>query len=230
MHAQKEIIPSDQARAVIAQADRASEDRALDDAKQSVDLLTFLNVQPGMHVAELGCGTGFVTELLARSVGPSGLVFAQNSPKLLDPKVAGAWTARLAHPAMAKVVRADREFDDPFPVVARDLDLVYLGAEYETLGALKLDREALDHAVHLSLKHGGRFVVLDRVLPDAQPPAEAHREESRNARREIEAVGFSFVSEGRFIRTSTNPYDWDAAPGATSGPRADVFALMFVKP
>jgi len=39
-------------------------------------ILTRAGLQPGMHVADFGCGTGAATRMLARMVGPSGSVTA----------------------------------------------------------------------------------------------------------------------------------------------------------
>ncbi|HEX3251091.1 MAG TPA: class I SAM-dependent methyltransferase, partial [Pyrinomonadaceae bacterium] len=40
------------------------------------ELLVRAGIKPGMTVADLGCGTGMVTQLLAELVGPTGAVIA----------------------------------------------------------------------------------------------------------------------------------------------------------
>src|SRR5580698_8911202 len=65
--------------AIVAAADRTDADRALDPGRHPAEMLAFLAIVPGSHVAEIGAGGGYTTELLARAVGPSGLVYAQNS-------------------------------------------------------------------------------------------------------------------------------------------------------
>jgi predicted methyltransferase len=78
-----------------------------------------------MKVADLGAGGGYTTELLARAVGPTGVVYGQNSKFLLERFAEKPWSARLERPVNAVVVRADREFDDPIPPEAKgQLDLV----------------------------------------------------------------------------------------------------------
>ena len=52
----------------------------MDSHRKPVPMLTFFGVAPGMRVAELGAGGGYSTELFARSVGPSGVVYAQDTP------------------------------------------------------------------------------------------------------------------------------------------------------
>ena len=53
-----------------------------------------------MRVAELGAGGGYTTELLARVVGPTGHVYGQNSPFVLERFAEKPWSARLAKPVM----------------------------------------------------------------------------------------------------------------------------------
>ena len=45
-----------------------------------------------MRVAELGAGGGYTTELLARVVGPTGTVYGQNSPLILERFAEKPWT------------------------------------------------------------------------------------------------------------------------------------------
>src|SRR6267143_1136638 len=112
------------ANAVVTAADRSPEDRALDAGRKPVELLAFLGVQPGWRVADLGAGGGYTTELLKRAVGSEGVVYGQNSKKLLEMFLEKPWSARLEKPAMKGVVRLDRDFDDPFPGDLRALDAV----------------------------------------------------------------------------------------------------------
>ncbi len=240
VHAVREVQPTPLAESVLAQPDRSAADRALDARKQAADLLTFVDARPGMHAAELGCGNGYFTELLARAVGPTGVLFAQNSTGLMSKAAIDGWRSRLARSSMKRVVVTDRPFHDPLPRDAEDLDLVYLGVHYGLLTKYDFDRAATNHAVFSALRSGGRYVVMDWTLPSpisaARSQTVMHTEESRSTRREIEAAGFLFVSEGRFLRTSPYADDWDAAqPWATveTLPRAhksDVFVLVFAKP
>jgi predicted methyltransferase len=235
MHAVQEVEPAPAVLELLAARDRAPEDRALDDSHQAAELLTFLSVAPGARVAELASGKGYLTELLARAVGPRGVVFGQNAPAMLtSPSVRSAWTARLARPADANVVRVERNFDDPLPPSTRSLDLVFLALDYGDLVPLGVDRDAMNHAVHLALRGGGRYMVLEETPREGALLTDLHAlhvEESRNARREIESAGFTFVSEGRFLRDSGDPRDWDASPRAPlRGEKRDRFVLVFEKP
>src|SRR5262245_28166525 len=102
-------------RAAVDAPDRSAEDRALDAGRHPAQMLSFFGIRPGAHVAELGAGGGYTTELLARVVGPDGGVFGQNSPFILERFAEKPWSLRLQKPAMVAVKRLDRPFDDPFP-------------------------------------------------------------------------------------------------------------------
>src|SRR5437762_2539831 len=65
---------------IVAAPDRTERDRAMDEHRKPVEMLTFFELGPGMRVAELGAGGGYTTELLARAVGPTSVVFAQDTP------------------------------------------------------------------------------------------------------------------------------------------------------
>ena len=72
------------ANAVVSASDRSPEDRALDAGRKPAELLAFIGVQPGWRIADLGAGGGYTTELLERAVGKEGVVYGQNSKKLLE--------------------------------------------------------------------------------------------------------------------------------------------------
>jgi predicted methyltransferase len=235
IHAVHDRPPDPRVLELLAAPDRAPADRALDDTRQAADLLTFLAVDPGMRVAELACGRGYFTELLARAVGPRGVVLGQNAPAMLaGSPVEAAWSARLAGPSAGNVVRIDRSLSAPLPATARGLDLVYLAIDYRALVPLGIDRDAMNHAVHLALRPGGRYVVLEETPlegPFTTDLRALHTEESRHARRQIESAGFAFESEGRIFRDSSDPRDWDASPLAPlRREKHDRFVLAFTRP
>lgn len=81
-------------QAVVAAKDRTDADRALDAGRHPGELLSFFGIKPGMKVAELFAAGGYTAELLARAVGKSGKVYAQNTKGLLEKFGEGPWVAR----------------------------------------------------------------------------------------------------------------------------------------
>jgi len=58
------------AAAIVAAADRSADDRAIDGQRKPAELLVFLDLKPGMRVAELIAGFGYTSELLVREPLP----------------------------------------------------------------------------------------------------------------------------------------------------------------
>jgi predicted methyltransferase len=232
-----DVAPAPRALMVLDEPDRDARDRALDARYQAVDLLSFLGIPEGARVAELAAGGGYFTELFARDVGPTGQVFAnQPSEVAVSDSIKAALKTRLARPVNARVVASDRPLEAPLPEGARDLDLVYLSLPYRTAVRLGVSTSAMDRSVFAALRHGGRFVVLDYrpLLPGPSPVNlhTLHTEESRSVRRQVEAAGFEFITEGRFLRNDPRPYDWGHidAERPTALEEQDRFVLAFRKP
>jgi len=210
--------------------ERSDADRAVDQRRQPEQLLAFYGVRPGMRVLDLGAGGGYNTELLARVVGPSGVVYAQNSRYLLENIVKGRFDERLKKPAMRNVVPLVREFDDPVPPEARNLDLVTFNFVYHDTAWMGVDRIKMNRAVFAALKPGGIYIVADHSGRTGTGVSEAktlHRIEESVVRREVEAAGFRPVAEAGFLR---NPDDPRNAPVFKPKVPNDEFVLKFVKP
>jgi predicted methyltransferase len=222
-------------RAIVAAPDRSEADRALDAGRHPAEMLAFYGVSPGMHVADLGAGGGYTTELLARAVGPSGIVYGQNPKFVLEKFAEKPWSERLAKPVMKPVVRVDREFDDPLPPEARNLDAVFMVLFYHDTVWLKADRAKMNRAIFTALKPGGVFAVIDHSaragsgLDDVQT---LHRIEQSVLVKEIEQAGFKLAAEGDFLRNPSDARDWNDSPSAAAERRgtSDRFVLEFVKP
>src|SRR5450759_4763940 len=116
-----EVTP--EIRAVVASPDRSDADRKTDERRKPELMLAFAGVKPGMKVLEAVAGAGYSAELLARSVGPQGMVYAHNSPDAIARFIKTRFDERAAKPVMGNVVKLIREFDDPVPSDVRGLDL-----------------------------------------------------------------------------------------------------------
>src|SRR6476646_9748156 len=67
---------------IIAAPDRTEADMQTDKRRDPVKLLAFTGAHPGMKVLDMGAGGGYSTELMARAVAPSGVVYGQNPADL----------------------------------------------------------------------------------------------------------------------------------------------------
>ncbi len=232
-HAQERTAES--FRALVDAPDRSEQDRQLDIGRKPADMLAFFGIKEGMKVAELGAGDGYTTEILARAVGPTGKVYAQNNRWILEKFAERPWAERLQKPVMANVVRVDREFDDPLPAEARDLDAVFIVLFYHDAYWFGVDRQRMNEAVFRALKPGGVYAIIDHSGREGTGITEVktlHRIEESAVRDDIEKAGFQLAAEGTFLRNPSDTRDWNAAPFAAGERRgtSDRFVLKFIKP
>ncbi|MEX2205270.1 MAG: SAM-dependent methyltransferase [Myxococcota bacterium] len=220
---------------VVAAPDRSDADRALDAGRFPAETLAFFDIRPGMRVAELGAGGGYTTELLARMVGPTGRVYGQNPKFILERFAEKPWSERLAKPVNARVVRVDREFDDPLPPEATNLDAVLIVLFYHDTVWLEIDRARMNASVFAALRKGGTYGVIDhsaRAGSGTNDVRTLHRIEESQLVGEIEKAGFVLDGAAEFMRNPADPRDWNASPTAAGEKRgtADRFVLKFRKP
>jgi predicted methyltransferase len=220
---------------VIDAADRTAEDKSLDVGRQPGMTLAFYSIAEGMNVAELGAGNGYFTEVLARAVAPKGKVFAQNSKAVTDKPSSKSWDDRLRRPALANVVRVDRELDAPLPPEATNLDAVFVALFYHDLYWMKVDRAEMNKAIFNALKPGGVYAVIDHAAKRGDGTTVVktlHRIEESDVVHDIQAAGFVLDGEATFLRNPRDTKDWSTAPGSGAEKRgtSDRFVLRFKKP
>jgi predicted methyltransferase len=222
-------------RAIIDAADRSDKDRELDAGRHPGELLAFAGIALGMHVAELGAGGGYTTELLARAVGPTGAVYAQNNKFILERFADKPLSLRLTKPVNKNVIRVEREFDDPLPADAKDLDAVLSVLFYHDTVWQETDRDKMNRAVFAALKPGGVYVVVDHAARDGSGLNDVktlHRIEEKTVVHEVERSGLRLVADADFLRNASDARDWNDSPTAAASRRgqSDRFVLKFVKP
>jgi predicted methyltransferase len=67
-------------RALVAAPDRSTADRENDKRRDPTDILNFIQPRAGMKILDMGAGGGYSTELMARTAGPTGMVYGQTPP------------------------------------------------------------------------------------------------------------------------------------------------------
>jgi predicted methyltransferase len=220
---------------IVAAPDRDAADRALDAGRHPAELLRFFGIKPGMKVAEISAGGGYTAELLARTVGDGGRVYATNSKFILERFAEKPWSARLTKSVMKNVVRVDRDFDDPLPPDAKDLDVVLIVLFYHDTVWMKTDRQRMNAAILAALRPGGVYGVVDHSSKSGSGTADAetlHRIDERLVRDEVSRAGFVFREDAVFLKNPSDPRDWNASPRQAGERRgsSDRFVLKFEKP
>lgn len=216
--------------AIVAAPDRTDADRSNDVRRKPGQMLAFAGVRPGMNVLDLGAGGGYSTELLARAVGPQGRVYAQDSRLTTQGQGNARFIERMKSPAMKNVTRVLRDFDDPVPPEARDLDLVTFFYIYHDTPSWDVDRAKMNRSVFNALKPGGIYLIADHAAKSGAGVSASkslHRIEEGALRREVESAGFRFAAEADFLR---NPADAREERVFALKIPVDNFVLKFVKP
>ena len=215
--------------AIIAAPDRTDADLQTDKRRDPGKLLAFAGVRPGMKVLDMGAGGGYSTELVARAVAPTGVVYGQN-PADLGERAKTRFEARLKTPAGKNIVSLVRPFDDPVPADVRDLDLITFLFFYHDTTYMPVDRAEMNRKLHAALKPDGLLVIADHSARSGDGTSVGktfHRIEESALRREVEAAGFKLVAEGDFWRHPEDPRDFSIQP--PSGRAVDEFVLKFQK-
>ena len=220
--------PADYA-AIVAAPDRSEADRKTDERRDPVKLFAFVGVAAGMKVLEMGAGGGYTAELLARGVGPTGVVYAQNQPPVME-RAAEVYASRAKTPAMQNVVYVLRPFEDPLPPGVGDLDVITFFFAYHDTVHMGVDRQKMVRRLYDALKPGGVLVVADhsaRAGDGIGVTKSLHRIEESALTKEIETAGFTLVATGNFLR---NPEDKRDVIVFRAPTRVDEFVLKFQKP
>lgn len=222
----------DPAAEAVAHPDRPAGDKRRDADRKPAHILDFFDLKPGMHVADLMAGDGYYTELVSRMVGPTGVVYCQNTQIPLDRFARAPLGERLANDRLANVVRLDREFEDIG--IPKGVDAAIMIRFYHDFGWQNVDRDGFNQLIHYLVKPGGIFGVVDHIAkPDAGMSVgeSLHRVEPALVRREIESAGFVLEAESRVLANPEDTHDWNIfSNGGTRRDKTDRFAYMFRKP
>ena len=101
-------IPKDITDAINS-PDRPAADKALDQGRRPDQIMAFYGIKPGMKVADIFAGGGYMTELYSRIVGPTGTVYSQNGPFPEQFKKIGERVERAAAGARAQKRRQGQQ-------------------------------------------------------------------------------------------------------------------------
>jgi predicted methyltransferase len=113
-------VSSEQIARILASPDRSAADRTNDLRRHPQPMLEFIGIRPGIVAVDLSAAGGYTTELLARTVGPSGTVYGQSRPRDPDkPPAAPAASEGNSHPNVVSAV-APAAGPRPSPVVLAD--------------------------------------------------------------------------------------------------------------
>jgi predicted methyltransferase len=216
--------------AIVAAPDRVEGDRTADARRKPAELLAFTEVRAGMKVLDMETSSGYSAELLARAVGPTGKVYAQDSAAVIERFVKDKFDIRARKAVMKNVEHVVRDFDDPIPPGVGNLDLITFFFAYHDITYMPVDRAVMNRKMFAALKPGGLLVITDHSAKPGEGITVArtlHRIEEKVLREEIEAAGFKLVAEADFLRNPDDPRDTRVFQPVIP---VDEFVLKYRKP
>ena len=147
--------------------------------------LDAIGIRPGMIVADIGAGTGYMSLRMAKRVGPNGKVYANDiQPEMLRRLRQNADKAKVKN--IDTVLGSD--VDPKLP--AGQLDLVLLVDVYHELS----QPQKMLRKIRESLKPSGRLVLLEYRKEDPSIPIiTVHKMTVEEVRKELGAEHFVFA-------------------------------------
>ena len=143
-----------------------------------------LHIPPGSTVADVGAGSGYLSRMLAQTVGSSGLVYASD----IQPRMIELLKDNMARAHVTNYRAVVGTETDPHLPAGR-IDLILMADVYHEFSH---PREML-RSMRQALKPGGRLVLLEYRKEDPQVPIkEAHKMSVKMVRQELEPEGFEF--------------------------------------
>ncbi len=153
------------------------------------DVVSAIGLRPGMHVADLGAGTGLFLEPFVQAVGAKGRVYVlEIAPKFVE------YLRERARQAGWKNVEARLSRPDDTTLPAKAVDLVFLCDTYHHFE----QPEKMLRSIHRALRAGGQLIVIDfeRIPGESRDWILGHvRAGKATFRKEIESAGFVFREE-----------------------------------
>lgn len=167
--------------------DTWSDEDSRDRAGEADEVMRLLGVKPGMHVADIGAGSGYYTVRLVSRVGPSGQVIAQD----IMPRYLERLQGRIQRERLRNVTLALGDPHDP-RLPRASVDLALLVHMYHEIG----QPYGLLYNLLPALRPGARVAVVDLDRPTGShgtPPALLRCEFGRVGYRQ---VAFHQLREG----------------------------------
>lgn len=188
-------------------------DRIRDPQRKPVQTLEFLQLQPGMVVLDLYAAGGYYTYILAKAVGPEGLVYAQNSPSGLNLEEdrgertrSAALEARIVAGQLDNVQRLERPVGDlglangsvDFVLISQILHDYFNSHPQRAIGMLR--------NIYSVLKPGGVVGIIDHQGDVGRDNRRLHRLPKEAAIQVIEEAGFVLEAQSDLLANSQDPH------------------------
>jgi len=194
-------------------ADRPAEDKALDAARKGAEVLIFAGIAPGMTVLDTNSAGGYYTELLSRTVGEHGKVYAHNGAVYWN-FMKGTEPERFADGRLANVVQI-HEGAETVNMEPGSLDAAMAVLAYHDYfmtvedrpGGPREDVPAVLGSIYKALKPGGVFIIVDHIAADGAGPDDfdkMHRIDPAFVQKQMEDAGFTLAATSDILKNETD--------------------------
>ena len=199
---------TDTIQAALENPNRPDADKSRDARDKTAQVLDFLEVEPGITVADLMAGGGYYTELFSRIVGDEGQVYMQNEyigwpwEKFFPSMI----SARLENGRLANVTRLDAKLE-AMGLPEGELDLIFLSNFYHDSVWMGIDRQRLLQEIYTALKPDGVFAIIDHGSEPGvgvRDVSSKHRIDPEFLIEEVVAAGFTVDTTSDLL---SNPED-----------------------
>lgn len=148
--------------------------------------LDAIKLVAGSTVADVGAGSGYMTVRMARRVGPTGKVYAND----IQPQMLSMLRQRLDREKLTNVDLVLGGYDDP-KLPANAVDLILMVDVYHEFS----EPQKMLRRMHEALRQGGRLVLLEYRKEDPSIPIRPdHKMSVAEAKMEVEAEGYTLAS------------------------------------
>ncbi len=229
----KPMVPSPTIAAAVASKDRPADAIALDADRKPAEVLSFMQLKPGMATIDVITGAGYYAELMARAVGPKGSVVAY-SPANFYARAKDKVDAMLAREPNAHLQTDLRAALTP---ATYDFAMIHLNYhdfywESEQFKVPRTDPNAVLALLFRSMKPGGIVAVVDHVGPAGDTRAivdKLHRIDPATVKADFERAGFKLEASSNLLADPADDHSKNVFDPAIRG-KTDRFTYRFRKP
>ena len=208
---------------VIQSSLRTDQDLKIDSTRKPLEMLKFIQPQPGMAVLDIFSGGGYTAQLMKLAVGPSGKVLAFNtrpSQALLD---------RLQMHPQSNFIPIVGTLNELIEGTYELFDIVTVVNSYHDMVNANPEIQITNKRIFDLLKPGGTLIIRDHEAKAGVGKSVTktlHRIDPISVTQDFESVGFKKIQEGDFVK---NPEDTMEQHSSKSETGTQGFVFKFIK-